>query len=70
MFFRFYSPMEFGWHVFGLESDVELWQKHLSTLQKSKEPMHAQMHDFTNGDNDNDDPALAKIRKFQLPSRL
>jgi hypothetical protein len=32
--------------------------------------MHAQMHDFTNGDNDNDDLALEKIRKFQLPSRL
>jgi hypothetical protein len=53
-----------------LENDVELWEKHLSTLQKSKEPMHAQMHDLTDGDNDNDDPSLEKIHKFQLPSRL
>jgi hypothetical protein len=62
--------MESKRHVFGLESDVELWQKHLFMLQKSKEPMHAQMHDFIDEDNDNDDPPLAKICKFQLPSRL
>jgi hypothetical protein len=55
-------------HVFGLEGDVEFSQNCLSMLQKSKEPMPTQMHDFTNGDNNNDDPPLAKIRKFQLPS--
>jgi hypothetical protein len=26
------------------------------------------MHDFTNGDDNNDDPPLAKILKFELPS--
>ncbi len=51
-------------HVFGFEGDVNFLQKCLSMLQKPKEPMPTQMHDFTNGDNNND----AKIRKFQLPS--
>ncbi len=37
-------------------------------LQKSKELMSTQMHDFTNGDDNNDDPPLAKCHKFQLPS--
>ncbi len=59
--------MEFGWHIFGLEGDVELWQQHLSMLQKSNQPMHAKVHDLVGGDDDNDDP-LAKYCKFQLPS--
>jgi hypothetical protein len=60
--------MEYGRHVFGLEGDVELWQQHLSALQKSKQPMHVEVHDHVDGDDDNDDPPFAKIHKFQLPS--
>jgi hypothetical protein len=52
-----------------LEGDVELWQQHLSMLQKSNQPMPAKVHDLVGGDDDNDDP-LAKYCKFQLPSML
>jgi hypothetical protein len=51
-----------------LEGDVELWQQHLSTLQKFKQPMPIEVHDFFDGDDDNDDPPRAKSCKFQLPS--
>ncbi len=60
--------MESRGHAFVLESDVELWQQCLSALQKSKQPMHAKVHDLVDGDDDNDDPPFAKIHKFQLPS--
>jgi hypothetical protein len=30
--------------------------------------MLVEMHDLGDGDDDNDDPPLAKIHKFQLPS--
>jgi hypothetical protein len=60
--------MKSRWHVFGWKGDVEFSQNCLSMLQKSKEHVPTQMHDFTNGDNNNDDPPLAKNCKFQLPS--
>jgi hypothetical protein len=53
-----------------LEGDVKLWQQCISALQKSKQPMLAEVHDLVDGDVDNDDPPLAKIHKFQLPSML
>ncbi len=49
---------------------MELWQQHLFALQKSKQPMLAEVHDQVDGDDDNDDLPLAKIHKFQLPSML
>jgi hypothetical protein len=51
-----------------LEGDVELSQQHLFALQKCKQLMPAKVHDHVDGDDDNDDPPLAKIHKFQLPS--
>ncbi len=62
--------MESRWHVFGLEVDVKLWQQYLSALQKSNQPILIEVHDLVDGDVDNDDPPLAKIHKFQLPSML
>jgi hypothetical protein len=53
--------------VFGLEGHMELWQNHLSMLQKFKQPMPTKTHEFFYEDNDNDDP-LQKICKFQLSS--
>ncbi len=49
---------------------MKLWQQCISALQKSKQPMLAEVHDLVDGDVDNDDPPLAKIHKFQLPSML
>jgi len=49
---------------------VELWQPCLFTLQKFKQPMLVEMHDLVDGDDDNDNPPLTKIRKFQLLSIL
>jgi hypothetical protein len=53
--------MEYGQHVFGLEGDAELWQQHLSTLQKSKQPMPTEVHDHVDGDDDNDDSLPQKF---------
>jgi hypothetical protein len=44
-----------------LEGDVEIWQQHLFALQKSKQPRLAEVHDHVDGDDDNDDPPLAKF---------
>jgi hypothetical protein len=46
------------------------WQQHLFAKQKSKQPMLVEVHDFGDGDDDNDDPPLAKICKFQVPTSI
>jgi len=46
------------------------WQQCLFALDKSKQTMLIEVHDLGDGDDHNDDPPLAKICKFQLPSML